>query len=80
MNWITGWVSPKASWDALEDRKVSYLYQEQNYNSSATQHMAQAQYWIHYPSAYLLLIFWNQETSQKRNILIFLKSWKIIKA
>jgi hypothetical protein len=36
-------VTPKAGWDALEDRKVSYLYQEQNHSSSATQHMAQAQ-------------------------------------
>jgi hypothetical protein len=68
MNQITSWVSSKASWDSLDDRNVSYLYQEQN-NSSATHHMAHSQYWIHYPSSCLLLVLCNQETSQKLNIL-----------
>jgi hypothetical protein len=69
MNQIRSWMSSKAGWDALEDRKVSNLYQEQNHNSSATHHMAHSQYWIHYPTSCLLLVFFNQETSQKLNIL-----------
>jgi hypothetical protein len=44
MNSIRGWVSLRANLDVLEGRKVFYLYQEQNHNSSATQHIAQSLY------------------------------------